>query len=84
MIDDTGCSVDELLDCNKVCFLVRENRKTYLKFIESEKYTNYIRFISVTALVLHFIENLKSKINKDTLNLKRFVTTVGKSKAGYL
>ena len=55
MIDDPGCSVDELLGCNKVCLLVQENSKTNLKFIELEKYSSYVRLISITALVLGFI-----------------------------
>ena len=55
MIDDPGCSVDELLGCNKVCLLVQENSKTNLKFIELEKHSSYMRLISITALVLGFI-----------------------------
>ena len=34
------------------------------------KYNNYIRLIGITVLVFCFIENLKRKINKDTLTLK--------------
>ena len=46
-----------------------------------EKYSSYIRLISITALVLGFIENLKRKNNKDTLNLKPFATTGERIKA---
>ena len=34
-----------------------------------------MRLISITALQLRFIESLKRKINKHTLNLKPIVTT---------
>ena len=64
-LSDPGCSMDALLGSNKVCLLVQENSKADLKFIRLEKCSSYICLISITALVLRFIENLKRKINKD-------------------
>ena len=59
-----------LLAFKKVCLLVQENNKIDLKFMRLGKCNSYIRLIGITALVLCFIENLKRKINKDTLTLK--------------
>ena len=46
-----------------------------------ERYKSYIRLISIIALVLHFIKNLRRKINKNTLkNLNLSLHLVGESK----
>ena len=44
------------------------------------KYSSYIRLISIIALALRSTENLKRKINKETLNLKPFVKTAERIK----
>ena len=73
--------MDALLGSDKVGLFVQDDSKTDLKFMRSEKYSSYQRLISITALVLRFIENLKRQINKDTLNIKPFVRTGERIKA---
>ena len=49
-----------------------------------EKYNSYFCLISIETFVLRFIENLKRKINKGTLNLKPFVSAGERIKAKHL
>ena len=49
-----------------------------------EKYNSYFCLISIETFVLRFIENLKRKINKGTLNLKPFVSAGERIKVKHL
>lgn len=49
-----------------------------------EKYNSYFCLISIETFVLRFIENLKRKINKGTLNLKPFVSAGERIKGKHL
>ena len=86
-VGQNSCFVDHADGSSQFCFLTRGkewsielcptkcNKKIDMQFLNLDKFSNYKRLLNVTALVLRFINNLKSSLNREEKFVKRYVTT---------